>query len=136
MIRDSGIPKFMHLRAPVNCNLRVLSWRKHLCDYFDKQLVNSIEFEFPLDYDRTRHLESTLNNHASARFYSDHVDKYLEEELKFEVIPGPFDIPPLIYIFLPSRLGRNPDPTLVAPSYTSAFLKFFLLMMGWPKICI
>ena len=63
--------------------------------YFDKQLCDLIEFGFPLDFDRSRHLESTLVNHASARNFSDHIDKYLQEELEFEAILGPFDHPPI-----------------------------------------
>ena len=95
MIRDSGLPNFLGLRIPGTTNLKIASWRAHLCDYFDKQLCDLIEFGFPLDFDRSRHLESTLVNHASARNFSDHIDKYLQEELEFEAILGPFDHPPI-----------------------------------------
>ena len=54
-----------------------------------------MEFGFPLDFDRSRHLESTLVNHASARNFSDHIDKYLRKELQFQAILGPFDDPPI-----------------------------------------
>ena len=94
MIRDSGVQNFLRLRIPVNTKLKVSSWRRHLCDYFDKQLANLIEFGFALDFDRTRELESTFINHASARYYSEHVDKYLQEELHFEAMLGPGDVPP------------------------------------------
>ena len=40
-------------------------------------------------------MESTLVNHASARNFSDHIDKYLREELQFQAILGPFDDPPI-----------------------------------------
>ena len=76
MIRDSGIPNILGLCIPVNTNLEISSWKTHLCDYFDKQLVDLIEFGFPLDFDRTRQLESTFVNHASARNFFEHVDKY------------------------------------------------------------
>ena len=69
LIRDSGLPNFLGLRIPVETNLNVSSWRKHLVDYFDQQLPDLIEFGFPLDFDRTRDLQSTLVNHASARLY-------------------------------------------------------------------
>ena len=76
-------------------NLKVSSWRAHLCDYFDKQLCDLIEFGFPLDFDRSRQLESTFANHPSARNFSEHIDKYLQEELQFQAILGPFDYPPI-----------------------------------------
>ena len=95
MIRHSGIPNFLGLRIPVKTNLKVSSWREHLCDYFDKQLVDLIEFDFPLDFDRTMQLESTFVNHTSAKKFSEHVEKYLQEELQFEAILGPFSTPPI-----------------------------------------
>ena len=94
LIRDSGLPNFLGLRIPVETNLNVSSWRKHLVDYFDQQLPDLIEFGFPLDFDRTRDLQSTLVNHASARLNPDHVDKYIQEEVGFKAMLGPLDIKP------------------------------------------
>ena len=70
------------------------SWRKHLVDYFDQQLPDLIGFGFPLDFDRTRDLQSTLVNHASARLYPNHVDKYIQEEIGFQAMLGPLDHKP------------------------------------------
>ena len=81
MIRDTGIPNFLGLHIPVKTNLNIASWRKHLVDYFEQQLPDLIEFRFPLDFDRARDLQSTLVNHASARMYPEHVDKYIQEEV-------------------------------------------------------
>ena len=69
MIKASCLPNVLGLRIPVDTNLNVPAWRKYLCNYFDQQLVDLIEYGFPLDFDRTRKLESTLQNHASARNY-------------------------------------------------------------------
>ena len=43
---------------------------KYLSDYFDQQLVDLLEFDFPLDFDNHRTLESTLENHSSVMNYS------------------------------------------------------------------
>ena len=94
LIRQSGLPNFLGLRIPVRTNLNVNSWRHHLVDYFDQQLPDLIEFGFPLDFDRSRDLQSTLVNHASARLYPDHVDKYIEEEVGFQAMLGPLDSKP------------------------------------------
>ena len=48
----------------------------------------------PLDFDRTRDLQSTLVNHASARLYPDHVDRYIQEKVGFKAMLGPLDIKP------------------------------------------
>ena len=79
---------------PVRTNLNVKSSRHYLVDYFDQQLPEMIEFGFPLDFDRSRNLQSTFVNHASARLYPDHVDKYIEEEVGFQAMLGPLDTKP------------------------------------------
>ena len=89
LIRQSGLPNFLGLRIPVRTNLNVSNWRHYLVDYFDQQLPDLIEFGFPLDFDRSRDLQSTFVNHASARMYPDHVDKYIEEEVGFQAMLGP-----------------------------------------------
>ena len=81
LIRQSELPNFLGLRIPVQTSLNVNTWRCHLVDYFDQQLPDLIKFGFPLDFDRSRDLQSTFVNHASARLYPDHVDKYIEEEV-------------------------------------------------------
>ena len=94
LIRRTDIPNFLGLRIPVNTELNVHSWRKHLVDYFDQQLPDLIEFGFPLDFDRSRNLQSTIVNHASARLYPDHVDRYIQEEIGFQAMLGPLDSQP------------------------------------------
>ena len=66
------------LRIPVKTDLNVSNWKEHLVDYFDQQLI---EFGFPLDFDRSRDLQSTLVNYALACLYPDHVDRYINEEV-------------------------------------------------------
>ena len=56
--------------------------------------MDLIEYGFPLDFDRTRKLVSTLQNHASAKNYPSHVDKYIQEELSHNAILGPLDRKP------------------------------------------
>ena len=90
LVRDTGIPNFGGLRIPVKTNLNIDSWRKHLVDYFDHLLPDLIEFRFPLDFDKSRNLQSTLVNHASARLHLDHVDKYIKEEVGFQSMLYPW----------------------------------------------
>ena len=72
IIKASGLPSFLGLRIPVSTNLN--AWIRYLCNYFDQQLVDLIEYSFCFDFDRTRKLEGTLRNRASARNYPTHVD--------------------------------------------------------------
>ena len=80
-----------------------------MVDYFDQQLPDLIEFGFPLDFDRSRDLQSTLVNHASASLYRGHVDKYIQEEVGFQAILGPLDTNPFDVHISPFMIGEKSD---------------------------
>ena len=94
LIRRSDVPNFWGLRIPVETQLNIAAWHFYLHDYFDQQLLNLIEFGFPLDFDRSCSLSSSDNNHTSAVKYPSHVEYYLLEELHYNAILGPLDLPP------------------------------------------
>ena len=79
-IRQSGVPNFLGLRIPVKTQLNIPAWQFHLRDYFDQQLLDLIEFGFPLDFERSSSLSSSDDNHTSAIKYPSHVQEYLLEE--------------------------------------------------------
>ena len=56
--------------------------------------MNLLAFGFPLDFDHSCPLQATEVNHASAITYSHQIDNYLQEELQFGAIYGPFDSKP------------------------------------------
>ena len=109
LIRQSNLPNFLGLRIPVRTNLNVDSWRHHLADYFDQQLLDLIQFGFPLDFDRSRDLQSTLVNHTSARLYPEHVDKYIAEEVGFQAMLGPLDNKPFDIHICPFMTREKSD---------------------------
>ena len=51
-VKQSGLPNFMKLRIPVETQLKVNSWKKYLDCYWDRRLIDLIQFRFPLDFDR------------------------------------------------------------------------------------
>ena len=62
--------------------------------YWDQQVIDLIQYVFPLDFDRDSILGETLDNHTSANDYASHVTKYIQEELQFGAMIGPFDEKP------------------------------------------
>ena len=123
MIRQSGVPNFLGLRIPVNTQLKVKAWRHHLKDYWDQQLVDLIQYGFPLDFDRNCVLGTTIDNHASAKEYAPHVDKYIQDELRFGAMIGPFD--------------EKPCTLHVSPFMTrdkaQSDLRRTIIDLSWPK---
>ena len=105
--------------------MNVNSWRHHLVDYFDQQLSDLIEFGFSLDFDRSRDLQSTFVNHASARLYPDHVDKCIEEEVGFQAMLGPLDTKPFAIHISPfmtrAKSDSNSRRTIMDLSFPKGF---------------
>ena len=90
MVKASGQPNYLHCRIPVPSQLNIAAWKKMLQGYWDTQLIYLLEFGFPLDFNRNYHLSSDSTNRKSAVEFPNHVDAYLQEELKFGAILGPY----------------------------------------------
>ena len=76
---ESCLPSYMGIRVPVATNLNISNCRHFLVDYWDDQLVDLLEFGFPLDSDRSLDLVSVEDNHKSAKDYKEHVNHYFPE---------------------------------------------------------
>ena len=85
----------MKARIPVSSQLNVNVWKNELKDYWDQQLLQLIEFGFPLDFNRNCVLRHEEGNHSSATEFPRDVDAYIEEECKFNTILGPFESNPI-----------------------------------------
>ena len=89
-VQRSGLPNFMNARIPLNTQLKVHCWKKYLHSYWDQQLVDLIQLGFPLDFDRQIPLQSTEVNHNSTLKYPEHLSNYIQEELQYGAVLGPF----------------------------------------------
>ena len=78
-----------------------------------------------MDYGRTPALESTFENHACARNYPAHVEKYLEEELHNGTVLGPLDLQSFDLHLSPlmTRDKSSPDCFLKGFSVNDGVLK-------------
>ena len=94
LVKNSGTHNYLKCRIPVNSHLNINRWQHHLKDYWDQQIVDLLHYGFPLDFDRRCLLVSTYDNHTSAINDIEHVRHYVEEELQYEAIIGPFDTVP------------------------------------------
>ena len=99
LIRDSKLLNFLHCRIPVQYGLNIKAWRHYLSNYWDQQLCDLLEFGFPLDFDRSCKLDSIEENHASANENMEDISQFLEEEMQYQAILGPFHSKPIcIYL--------------------------------------
>ena len=93
--RATNKPNYMEARLPVDSQLKVDAWKRHLGNYWDKQLLQLLEFGFPLDFNRNCLLRHEPGNHKSATEFPRDVDAYIAEELKYDALLGPFDTHPI-----------------------------------------
>ena len=123
LVTATGKPNFLAARIPVGSQLNISSWRSHLSDYCDVQLPDLLEYRFPLDVDRGTLLTSTETNHASALQNSQHVKSYIQEELSFQAILGPFQA---------KSISLHVSPLMVKDKQDS-FKKRTIMDLSWPK---
>ena len=123
LIKDSNLPNFLHCRIPVQSGLNIKAWRSYLQNYWDQQLCDLLEFGFPIDFDRTCHLHSTEENHASAIENMQDIGTFLQEERQYEAILGPFDTKPI---------DMHVSPLLVRDKQNSTS-KRTIMDLSWPK---
>ena len=91
LVQNTGTHNYLKCRIPINPHLNINRWAYYLRNYWDQQIVDFLHYAFPLDFVRTIPLTSTHNNHTSALVDIEHVRCYVEEELQYEAIIGPFD---------------------------------------------
>ena len=123
LVRASGCPNFWGLQIPVQLDLNIPAWRSYLKNYWDQQLVDLLEFRFPLVFNRDSDLVSTEENHASATQVSEHVDEYIQEELSHNAMLGPCDKKPVALHVSPFMTREKQD----------SHLRHTIVDLSWPK---
>ena len=66
-------------------------WRYHLLGYEHAELVQHIEYGFPLGLNELPELKSSSRNHGSSYGFYNHVDKFITEEIRYGGLAGPYD---------------------------------------------
>ena len=85
-------PNFLGARLPLkHVGMKVERWRYHLRGYEDNQIVQHIQYGFPLGLTELPQLKSSTRNHGSSYGFYTHVDKFITEEIKLGGLTGPFD---------------------------------------------
>ena len=123
LVTATGEPNFLAARIPVGSQLNISSWHSHLSDYWDVQLSDLLECRFPLDVDRGSLLTSTDTNHASALQNSQPVQSYIQGELSFQEMLGPFQTKPI---------SLHVSPLMVRDKQES-FKTMTIMDLSWPK---
>ena len=90
-ILQSGKYNFEGVRCPVRSNLNIEAWRRNLTGYGDAEVCDFLEFGWPISHDRSVPQVQCLDNYNGATDYPREIAAYLQEELGYGSIIGPFE---------------------------------------------
>ena len=79
-----------------------------LSDYHDNVVVDFLTYGWPINYTASTRPVSSSHNHPSASNFDSHVQAYLDTELSYNAIAGPFHHPPFADDFVCSPLQTVP----------------------------
>ena len=98
LIRKSGRPNFRGCCIPVGSNLDITRWRDGLLEYKDRDLVECLEFGFPVGFEGNKeHLQHrNVKNHAGALEFPSNILEYLSNQAISGCIIGPFKADPFV----------------------------------------
>ena len=107
VVKNTATSNYKQARLVVLSGLNVNNWRRYLKHYNIRVLCDYLEFGFPVKVDREIFRFNTkIDNHSSARFSSEGVDKYFNEEIKSGAIIGPFQAQPFERIHVSPIMAR------------------------------
>ena len=115
--RGDGTPYLAHtpncLGARVSLphsGMKLDRWRHYLIGYENAEIVQYLEFGFPLGLDVTKELECQTRNHGSAYMWYDWVDKFMANEIAECGLSGPFSLSPWIDITISPLMTAHKKP--------------------------
>lgn len=95
-INKSGKFNFQEVRVPINTQWNTELLEQLLEGYHDKQVAELLRYGWPVDRNNDVPLpEISGRNHKGATEFPDHIDKYIDRELKLGALAGPFDKIPM-----------------------------------------
>ena len=123
-VKEHDAPNFIGARIPVPSQLNIPVWKEWLSDYWDQQLLQFLEFGFPIGFNRNCPLNHDGVNHKTATDFPTDVDAYIQEEIQYGAIVGPFDENPIV--------GSHISPIMTRPKPNSDTRRV-IIDLSWPK---
>lgn len=111
-VRDTGLPNCIGARITVPSQLNLPAWRKYLPDNEDgNELYTMLCCGFPSGYQGPVSAQTHVDNHPSARFFDKHVSDYINAEVEYGALIGPFEVPPFAWVHSSPMMTRPKNGT-------------------------
>ena len=120
-------PNYMGARIRLeHVGMKIDRWRYHLRGYEHADILQHLEFGFPLGLVDVPELQSCNRNHGSSYAFFTHVDKFVSEEIKLGGLAGPFDKVPWWDTVLSPLMTAPKKPSSRRTVYDATFGEFSL----------
>ena len=121
LISETGLSDLLRFRIPIESGLNIDKWMSYLCNYWDPQLCDPLQYGFPIYFNGFCPLISSEVNHSLIINYSEHVQEYIQEELQFQAILGPFREKPIQLhvspLMIRDKQNSSSKRTIMDPSW-------------------
>lgn len=94
-IKAYSTPNYLGARIPVKSGLNLEAWVIALAHYHDKELWQYLRYGWPIGYHKHSPPASLEENHQSATQHLQDVRAFINKELSYGALVGPFDSSPL-----------------------------------------
>ncbi len=90
-IKESKLPNCKGVRIPIFMKIKVEFLEKKLRNYGDKEIVDLMRFGAPIGLIGEKMGVNLHANHSGAKLYTKDIDNYIEKELEYQAVLGPFN---------------------------------------------
>ena len=125
-VAAQGVYNASGARHRVPSGLCIEAWRRYLADYHDNNF-DFLAFGWPINFDRSAPLQSTPHNHPSAVQHDEDIAFYINTELGWGALAGPFPGPPP-----PPVTYFHASPLMTRPKKDSDRRRV-ILDLSWPE---
>ena len=91
-------------RKGFSSHIAFANWKTFLSNYHENIVVDFLTYGWPINYTACTRPVSSSRNHPSALNFDSHVQAYIDTELSYNAITGPFNYPPFADDFVCSPL--------------------------------
>ena len=94
-VKYTGLPNCMSARIQIPSSLNIEAWKRYATESVDdRQLIDFVQFGFPIGYLGPESDTTHVENHTSAVQFPSHVDRFVREEIAEGAFIGPLGASP------------------------------------------
>ena len=120
-------PNYCGARVPLrHTKLNIQRWRQYLVEYENSEIVQYLEYGFPLGLTTNPVLQSSLQNHGSSYQFFKYIDEFLSKGLERCELTGPFRTPPFYNLHVSPLMTAPKKPDSRRAVFDATFGDFSL----------